>query len=191
MGCSTFAKVKISRQFQPTLYLPKSLIKAVGGQLLLCVSRRQMAKVLDDCGLPRFKVGESARHLFNLSLDAILTRLEPLKVFEHKVINSVVHFFPLVFTNTIKFDRIVPSSPCESARAQNRHEFRFKFIKFPNARRGINLQRQRHRRAQQQALRRGLRNQLIVSFQAHGLPQFCRQRGDAPVVYGECDLQYG
>ena len=93
-----------SRQFQPTL---KSLIKAVGGQLLLCVSRCQMAKMLDDCGLPRFKVGEPARHFFHLSLDAILTSLEPLEVFEHEIVNCVVHFSPSIFVRAIQLNRFI------------------------------------------------------------------------------------
>ena len=42
------ARRRVSSQFQPTLYSLKSLIKAVGGQLLLRVSRSQMTKVLDD-----------------------------------------------------------------------------------------------------------------------------------------------
>ena len=39
--------------------------------------------------------------------DAILTRLEPLKVFEHEVVNCVVHFSPSIFVRANWFNRFI------------------------------------------------------------------------------------
>jgi hypothetical protein len=78
-------------EFQTMFNALETLVETICSQLLVCVGSSQMTKVLNNRCLTRFKISQTRLNFSQLALDAILTGLKPLQVFQNQVFGSISH----------------------------------------------------------------------------------------------------